>query len=482
MREIQLNELPDFSKARVLVVGDVMLDTYWQGAASRISPEAPVPIVHIGEEKQRAGGAGNVALNLAALGCDVSLIGVIGDDQAGEVLSQILREKGVKANLLSLPGVKTVRKLRVISQHQQLIRLDFEDGFPALDESRILAEFSHHLNDFPVVVFSDYGKGSLTAVADMLRVCREKGKISLVDPKGLDFERYRGASVITPNQKEFEAVAGATDQESAFLARGEALRKQLDLTALLVTRGEHGMSLIEGEGASKHFPSRAQEVFDVTGAGDTVIAFLSAGLAAGASMEDATRIANMAAGISVSKLGAVAVTVEDLHAEIQPDHSSTSGIVPDEDRLMDLVIRAKANGERIAFTNGCFDLLHAGHIEYINAAAGLADRLIVAVNDDDSVRRLKGEGRPVSTLENRMRALAGVRGVDWVTSFSEDTPERLINRILPDVLIKGGDYRAEEVLGGPAVIKNGGEVVILNHRAGCSTTQIIRKIEQATSD
>jgi D-beta-D-heptose 7-phosphate kinase/D-beta-D-heptose 1-phosphate adenosyltransferase len=468
--------LPDFTTAQVLIVGDVMLDRYWHGATSRISPEAPVPIVHVADREERPGGAGNVAVNAAALGAKVMLLGLIGNDEAAATLRSLLTSRGVHYRLECIPSVATITKLRVISRHQQLIRLDFEDGFvPAYCET-LLPAYNSALRSKPVVILSDYGKGTVQEPKQLIALSREAGVPVLIDPKGADFSRYQGASIITPNLAEFEAVVGPCSDESALAEKGERLRQKLDLEALLITRGEQGMTLLQKEYSPLHLPTEAREVFDVTGAGDTVISVLGTALAAGSTLEEATILANLAAGIVVGKLGTASVTCDELQIALHP-MTTRQGIF-NEEELLHLVDLARSRGERIVMTNGCFDILHPGHVSYLAAARKLGDRLIVAVNDDASVQRLKGKSRPINALAQRMAVLAALHDVDWVVPFSEATPARLIERILPEVLAKGGDYTPKQIAGAKAVIANGGEVVILNYQKGYSTSQIIDAIRK----
>ncbi|HET7308322.1 MAG TPA: bifunctional D-glycero-beta-D-manno-heptose-7-phosphate kinase/D-glycero-beta-D-manno-heptose 1-phosphate adenylyltransferase HldE [Gammaproteobacteria bacterium] len=471
-------QIPDFSAARVLVAGDVMLDRYWSGATRRISPEAPVPVVRVDTMQERPGGAGNVAVNLALLGAPAMLLGVTGDDDAAAALSRVLAERAISARLARQPGAHTVTKLRVLSRHQQLLRVDFENE-RLTAPSQFGEWFDAALADHAVAVLSDYGKGSLTGIRDLIRAARVAGKPVLVDPKGADFERYRGATVITPNLAEFEAVVGTCATDADIAAKGEQLRAGLDLDALVVTRGEHGMTLIEGDREPLHLPTHAREVADVTGAGDTVIALLAAGLAAGMPCAHATALANLGAGLVVAKLGAAGVTPAELRRALHEHESATGVGVLDEAGLLDTVAQARAHGERIVMTNGCFDILHPGHVAYLRQARALGDRLIVAVNDDASVHRLKGAGRPVNKLEDRMAMLAALEMVDWVAPFSEDTPARLIGRVLPDVLVKGGDYRPEEIAGYDAVTANGGEVRVVDFVAGHSTTALLNAMRDS---
>ncbi len=469
--------LPDFAAARVLVVGDLMLDRYWHGPTSRISPEAPVPVVRVEGIEDRPGGAGNVALNVAALAGGARLLGLTGDDNDADKLVDCLAPRGVACDLVRLPGSRTVTKHRIVSRHQQLIRLDFEDGFSGFDAGALARRFEDALEGCGAVILSDYGKGTLREVEHLIARARAAGKCVLVDPKGSDFARYRGASVITPNLSEFEAVVGAARTEQDIERKGEALRRELELEALLVTRSEQGMSLLRAGHAPLHLPTHSREVYDVTGAGDTVIAVLAAALAAGEDWPDATALANLAAGIVVAKLGTATASAEELQAAMFAHEPLRRGMVQ-ESELDALRERARASGERVVMTNGCFDILHAGHVAYLAQARALGDRLIVAVNDDASVRRLKGPDRPVNALQQRMAVLAALESVDWVVSFSEDTPERLICAMGPDVLVKGGDYRPEDIAGGDCVQQAGGEVIVLDYVDGCSTSGLIQSIRK----
>ncbi len=466
--------IPDFNEARVLVAGDVMLDRYWHGGTSRISPEAPVPVVRVEQAEDRPGGAGNVALNIAALGARAHLIGVTGEDEAAATLTQRLSAAGVACDFERLRGAPTVTKLRVISRQQQLIRLDFESGLPGFAPAALVTRLRAALPGADVVVLSDYGKGALAAVGELIAVARAAGKPVLVDPKSRDFSLYRGATLVTPNLAEFEAVAGPCRDEEELVKKGMALLAAQDFEALLITRGEHGMTLLQRGKEALHLPTRAREVYDVTGAGDTVISALAAALAAGESLPQATAFANLAAGIVVGKLGTATVSVPEIRRALREDYAPERGVMS-ETQLLAAAADARAHGETVVMTNGCFDILHAGHVAYLEAARKLGDRLIVAVNDDDSVRRLKGATRPVNGLEQRMALLAALRSVDWVVPFSEDTPERLICRVLPHYLVKGGDYRPEQIAGHACVTQNGGEVVILDFVEGHSTSRIIER-------
>ncbi|SEH06668.1 bifunctional D-glycero-beta-D-manno-heptose-7-phosphate kinase/D-glycero-beta-D-manno-heptose 1-phosphate adenylyltransferase HldE [Candidatus Venteria ishoeyi] len=465
--------IPDFKRARVLVLGDVMLDRYWHGSTSRISPEAPVPVVRVQQQQERPGGAANVALNIRALNANAQLMGVTGDDSIADMLEQQLREQGVDCFFQRHADVPTITKLRILSRHQQLIRVDFEEAFASLDIPALQTQLADILPQVQVVVLSDYAKGALSDPGEYIAMARAAGRPVLVDPKGQDFQRYRGATLITPNLTEFEAVVGTCPDENTLVERGEQLRKDLELAALLITRSEHGMTLLQKNHAPLHLPAQAREVYDVTGAGDTVIGVLAASLAAGEDLASATALANLAASLVVAKLGAETITPAELETAQHMPHEH--GIYAVE-MLKPLVLQAQEQGQKVVMTNGCFDLLHAGHVQYLSQARQLGDRLIVAVNDDDSVRRLKGDKRPINPLAQRMAVLNGLESVDWVVPFGEDTPEQLICDLLPDVLVKGGDYQVHEIAGHQCVQAQGGEVRILDFLAGCSSSAMIHKM------
>lgn len=466
--------IPDFSETYVVVAGDVMLDQYLFGATSRISPEAPVPVVHVQETDNRPGGAANVAVNLASLGASTRLIGAVGDDSAAATLETILGGQGIRCDFARVSDRPTITKTRVQSRGQQLIRLDQENA-AALRDSSLTELLAAALDGAGAAILSDYGKGALTDVSAMIGLCREAGVPVLVDPKGRDFSKYRGASLITPNQGEFEAVAGecATDLELA--ERGWQMIEELDLAALLVTRSEKGMMLLESGNEPVFLSTQAREVFDVTGAGDTVIATLAGALASGQGLAASAALANLAAGLVVRKIGVATVTPGEIQVAMHQRGQGGRGLV-NKGELDVLVSDARQRGERVVMTNGCFDILHAGHVAYLEEAKSLGDRLVVAVNDDDSVRRLKGESRPINALDDRMLVLAGLAAVDWVIPFAEDTPAELIAAVLPDVLVKGGDYEPDEIAGGKDVLRNGGEVRVLSFRDGHSTSRIIEKL------
>ena len=460
----------------MVVAGDVMLDQYLFGATGRISPEAPVPVVHVNRTDDRPGGAANVAVNLAALGVTTELIGVVGEDASADTLEDILSAQGIRCAFDRVADRPTITKTRVQSRGQQLIRLDRENA-SALPGDALVERLKQAVVSAGAVILSDYGKGALADVAAMIAVCREAGVPVLVDPKGSDFSKYRGATLITPNQSEFEAVAGVSDGDEDLVRRGRSMMADLDLTALLITRSEKGMLLLEQDAEPVFLSTQAREVFDVTGAGDTVIATLAGALAARSDLPACAALANVAAGLVVRKIGVATVTPAEIRIALHQRGQGGRDLVG-ADELADIVRDCRERGERIVMTNGCFDILHAGHVTYLEEAKSLGDRLIVAVNDDPSVRRLKGESRPVNALEDRMLVLAGLAAVDWVVPFSDDTPAALIESVLPDVLVKGGDYAPDEIAGGKAVLENGGEVRVLQFRDGHSTTKIIERLKQ----
>lgn len=464
--------IPDFSKARILVVGDLMLDSYWYGVTSRISPEAPVPVVKVGNKDHRPGGAANVALNISALRSGVTVLGVTGKDEESRLLEQALSESGVDAAIIKEPSVNTVVKLRVISQQQQLIRLDFEDAPIQFRQQALLDLVEERLADVDVLLVSDYAKGTMEMAPQVIQLARRFNKPVFVDPKGDDFTKYRGAYLITPNMAEFEAVAGRCNSEQEIEQKAAVMISQLEIEALLVTRGEKGMSLFQSQRKPLHLPTQAREVFDVTGAGDAVISTLASSHAAGASLEDATALANLAAGVVVGKLGAATATEAEIRLMLKASYGHQQGVM-DVELLKAMVQASRDKGERLVMTNGCFDILHPGHVNYLEQARQMGDRLIVAVNSDASVRKLKGEDRPVNTLEMRMAVLSGLSAVDWVVPFSDETPEQLIRDITPDVLVKGGDYKPRDIAGHDFVVANGGEVTVLPFVDGCSTSHII---------
>jgi len=460
---------------KIIVVGDVMLDRYWQGETSRISPEAPVPVVRIEDSEVRPGGAGNVALNAAALGAEVSLFGLVGDDEPGEELSQALKTSGVEACLTVNTELNTISKLRILCRHQQLIRLDQEKDFSDVDCSGLQADVLQALEGADAVILSDYDKGTLASICPtIIKRCRELSIPVIIDPKGNHRKRYDNATLLTPNMGEFQQMVGPCDGEDDIETRGRKLIDDMNLDALLITRSEKGMTLIDADRVV-NIPSRGREVFDVTGAGDTVIAVFTATCAAGEGFHAAALLANRAAGIVVGKLGAATVSLQDLEAD--DVHGIFNRKIVTETELLGKLKHLRSSNQ-VVMTNGCFDILQPGHVANLEQCRALGDILVVAVNDDASVQRLKGKQRPINSLQQRMQVLAGLSSVDYLVSFSEDTPERLINAVLPQVLAKGGDYRVDEIAGAEAVLAAGGRVETIDLLEGYSSTDIIERIRK----
>jgi D-beta-D-heptose 7-phosphate kinase / D-beta-D-heptose 1-phosphate adenosyltransferase len=463
--------------AKVLVVGDIILDQYIYGETNRISPEAPVPVVRVKDTEERPGGAANVAVNVSSLGVAVQLLGMTGNDESSKRLLNILAEKNVECHFVNQDGFPTITKQRVLSQHQQLVRLDYEKETHLPDTEILIEKYLELIESVDVVILSDYAKGSLGKVQKMIEHANNKNVTVLVDPKSTDFSCYSQASVMTPNLKELEAVVGDCQSNDKLVKKGSELCKSLQLEALLVTRGERGMTLLRNNKTPLSLKAETHEVYDVTGAGDTVIAVLAAALACDFDIEQATTLANTAAGLVVEKLGSATVTTDELNGASNNKYQSP--ISMDSHAILQMINQAKRNGEQIVMTNGCFDILHTGHINYLIKARSLGDRLVVAVNDDESVKQLKGESRPINSTENRMIILAALACVDWVVSFTEDTPKELISMFEPDILVKGGDYTEEQIAGAEFVKNSGGDVVILPFEEGFSTSLILEKIKDS---
>jgi D-beta-D-heptose 7-phosphate kinase/D-beta-D-heptose 1-phosphate adenosyltransferase len=467
--------VPPYEKTTILVIGDIMLDRYWSGSTQRISPEAPVPIVNINEEHERPGGAGNVALNIAALGARSILMSAAGEDEAGNCIKEKLQTAEVTPHIHFFPHLQTPIKLRVLSQHQQLVRLDFEKILD-FDRSSLLNEFETLIANVDAVILSDYNKGVLkNKSAEFIAIAKQHKVPVLVDPKQIDYENYRGATLISPNMKEFVATVGPCQTDQDIMVKGQALMEHHDIESLLITRGGNGMLLLQRDQEEHYFPPRGREIFDVTGAGDTVIATLAASMVAQDNLIHAVELASTAAGLVIGKLGAATVSQDELHRAMAGFRSYGSSIVTEE-KLLQQITEARSHGEKIIFTNGCFDILHASHVDYLNLAKQLGGRLIVAVNADESITRSKGPGRPVNQLNHRMAVLAGLESVDWVIPFYEETPNRLLELIKPDVLAKGGDYTIDQVVGADIVKAYGGEVKVLgNVIEGVKTSAIIKR-------
>lgn len=472
--------------ARVACVGDVMVDRFVYGRVDRVSPEAPIPVLRTTREEAMLGGAGNVARNLASLGGSAALVGAIGDDANATLALKLAEpERGVEAHLVPLRGRPTTVKTRFVAGGQQLLRVDSENT-QAPDreaEAKLIAAVEHACEGARAVLISDYAKGALSpaVIAACLEAAKRAGAPVVVDPKGRDFARYGAVDLIKPNASE---LAGATDLPTGTDAEVEAaLARALETSearAIVVTRAAQGMSLaVRGE-AVRHFRARPREVFDVSGAGDTGLAALGLALGAGASFDEAVPFAILASGVVVEKIGTAAATPEDLiEAELAAHHAPAHAKVVGRDRLAEEVGRWKARGLRVGFTNGCFDVLHRGHVAYLAQARSWCDRLVVGLNSDASIKRLKGEGRPINDLEARALVLASLNSVDLVAPFDADTPMDLIEAVRPDVLIKGSDYTIDRVVGADLVQSYGGEVRLADFVDGWSTTSAIEKMKRA---
>ena len=471
-------DVKDFRNLHVLVVGDLMLDRYWVGDADRVSPEAPVPIVTVSEQEYRPGGAANVALNVVSLGANCTLVGFTGQDEAGEQLRQSLSAAGVDCQFIELQDWQTPVKLRVLANSQQMIRLDFEQKPPRVGESERLAlllnSVEKHLKEARVLILEDYDKGVLQDPQALIAAAKQNAVPVLVDPKAKPLSEYKNSDIVKPNEKEFADFSRVEKKKFPEVAR--RICGEQDIKNIIITLGGEGMSINDAS-SSSHIPARPVDVFDVTGAGDTSAAVMGLGLALGVSVHQLSELANLASSLVIGKLGTAPISAPELESGLKLKMIGR-GVV-DKHTLIDMVQEAKESGQRIVFTNGCFDILHAGHVTYLEEAAKLGDRLIVALNKDESVTRLKGLGRPIVKYESRALVMSGLGAVDWVVGFDEDTPERLLEKIRPDVLVKGGDYRDEQVVGGDIVREYGGSVKVLTLVEDLSTSEIVDRIKDS---
>ncbi|HEY8191467.1 MAG TPA: D-glycero-beta-D-manno-heptose-7-phosphate kinase [Alphaproteobacteria bacterium] len=480
-------------RTSVLVVGDLMLDRFIYGEVDRISPESPVPVLAVKRETVMPGGAGNVLANLGGLGVCTYIVALTGTDAASESLRTLVTQAGADTSgLIAAPERPTTVKTRYLAAHQQLLRTDREKSgsiSPAL-EDEVAARATALLPRVKAVILSDYDKGVLTekTITAIIRAARKAGVTVLVDPKKPDYKIYKGADIITPNRKELaEAVNNMpTGSDDEVTAAAQALADHAGIDSVVATRSRDGMTIVRRDGRKfadpVHLRTEAMEVFDVSGAGDTVIAVIAAAVAAGASLHDAAELANVAAGLVVAKVGTAPVRREELFAAL--DERREAGSVRDADTAYETVQRWRAQGLKIGFTNGCFDILHAGHVQYLAAARGRCDRLIVGLNTDDSVRRLKGAGRPVNNETARASVMAALSAVDMVVLFGgsaaeDDKPGKLVERLMPDIYFKGGDYHADQLPETPLVQSWGGTVEIMPFHEGHSTTATIGKVKNS---
>jgi D-beta-D-heptose 7-phosphate kinase/D-beta-D-heptose 1-phosphate adenosyltransferase len=437
-----------------------------------------VPVVKISNRRFKVGGAANVAKNVAALGAKVGLLGIVGNDSNGEILNSLLAEDEITSHILSLPSEKTISKLRVVSRNQQVLRLDEEERFSENSANKLLEVFRDIVPSYDAVIFSDYDKGALQLIRSMISEAKAHNLIVAVDPKQKDFSTYAEADVITPNLLEFKQAGGECHTEDSILRSCKSIMDASCISNVLLTRSEKGMSLFS-RSYKFDVPAEVREVVDVTGAGDTVISVLTVFLSIGCSYRDSVIAANAAAGIVVGRLGASCVTVSEIADALrgEGDFSPGFGLFSLAEAISS-VANLKKSGRRIVFTNGCFDILHAGHVGYLEEAKKLGDFLIVGLNSDESVSRLKGDDRPINSLSQRAQVLLGLRSVDMVVPFGtkgDDTPIELITAVTPDVLVKGGDYQVKDIVGYDHVVNNGGTVLTVNYREGLSTTNIISR-------
>jgi D-beta-D-heptose 7-phosphate kinase / D-beta-D-heptose 1-phosphate adenosyltransferase len=480
-----LSRLPSI---RALVIGDLMLDEYLWGKTERISPEAPVQVVDVLRKDLRLGGAGNVLNNLAALGCQVQVFSVLGEDEDGRLLRDLLLAMKIDtAGLLFEPGRTTSRKTRILASNQQMLRIDRESRSDLLPSSaeRLADQLRQAAKGAHVILVSDYLKGVLTPglLRAIIDIGRQEGVPVVIDPKGTDYHKYRGATLLTPNRKEAQAAAGmAISDEPSLREVGRKLRDSLDLQALVLTRSEEGMTLFLRDSQEVHLATEAREVYDVSGAGDTVLSCLGAGMACGLSIEEAAQVANLAAGVVVGKVGTSTVSPEELLEAAARLHLDTDLKIRSREVLRTLLDTERQRGRKIVFTNGCFDLLHLGHVKYLQKARMLGDLLVLGLNSDESIRRLKGPKRPLIGQDERAHLMAALDCIDYVVIFDEDTPYELIRTLRPQILVKGGDYSPEGVVGKDLVESWGGRVELIQFVDGKSTTNIIEKILAAYSE
>jgi D-beta-D-heptose 7-phosphate kinase/D-beta-D-heptose 1-phosphate adenosyltransferase len=477
-----------FHNAHVLVMGDVMLDRFVYGAAERISPEAPIPVVSVERTLDMPGGAANVARNVSALGAQCTLLGIVGADAAAEQLrAQLVLSPAIRAHLISDSARPTSLKTRYVADGQQVMRADWErtDALSLEVARQVLAQFAVAINGADIVVLSDYAKGVLSdfVVHEAIRIARQCSKPVIVDPKSKNLSRYAGATVLTPNRLELQGACGIECQTDAQVTQGAGLVLEQGICGtLVVTRGKVGMSVIGSDGSVVHLPTAARQVYDVSGAGDTVVATLALGMATGGGVVESAAVANMAAGIVVGKRGTATVTAGEIMASMPPFGRYADPLkIYSVENVLPLIREWRERGLNVAFTNGCFDLLHPGHISLLDQARRSADRLVVGLNADVSVRRLKGAGRPVQGELARATVLAAVKSVDAVVIFASETPLDLIEALRPDVLVKGADYTVETVVGAEEVIRYGGRVVLAQLIAGHSTTDTVTRVTNTSS-
>ena len=477
----------NFEQSTVLCIGDIMLDRYVYGDISRISPEAPIPVMRLNGTREMLGGVGNGASNICGLGGKAVIVALAAADVAGDSIRRMIAATaGLDESLVITGSRPTICKTRLIAARQQVVRADEESELPlqSAEEEALLPRITEHMHHVSAVLLSDYGKAVLSpkVISHAIALARARGVPVFVDPKTDDFSRYRHATCITPNLKELALASKmpvSTDEQ--VIAAARRVMEQAQSVAILVTRSERGMLLVQADGSHQSLPARAREVFDVSGAGDTVIATMALAHASGMSLKEAMRVANAAAGVVVSKLGTATATLSEVLHELDEQESGEGDDIPglvNVDRAQVMISTWRERGLTIGFTNGCFDLVHPGHVSLLKAARNQCSRLIVALNSDASVRKLKGSARPINDLRRRAQVMAALRYVDCVVSFDADTPLELLKKLRPDVLIKGGDYKMEEVVGASEVQAWGGRVYLANLVSGQSTTNTLKRARE----
>lgn len=461
-------------KPKTLIIGDLILDEYWFGESSRISPEAPIPIVSIKNKDFRLGGAGNVALNLSEINPNVTLVSSVGKDIDGKIIEKILKKKKIKAYLKKINIGKSIKKMRVFSGHHQMMRLDFESDQKNY-RIKLDKKLKKEINNSRLIVLSDYGKGALIEIKKIIKYAKLKSKFIIIDPKGSDFSKYKDAAIITPNMNEFIEVVGEVKSQAQLIKKARLLILKNNFIGILVTRGKDGMTFVTKNDAI-HKNAITQNVYDVTGAGDTVIATFSSYLISGKNYEESMEMANIAASAVIKKIGTASVNKKEIEEIYEKKNkNSNKKFYSSNSKILKKIEEIKEKKKKIVMTNGCFDILHAGHVHLLNNAKKLGDFLIVAINSDKSIKFLKGKKRPFNNLASRIKMLEALSDVDLVVVFKEKTPLKIIKMISPDVLVKGGDYKINEIVGADFVKSKNGKVSIVKIKKGYSTTNFLQK-------
>ncbi len=462
------------NKSQTLIIGDIILDEYWFGDSNRISPEAPIPVVNIKNKDFRLGGAGNVALNFSEINSNVTLVSTIGKDLDGKVIEKILKKKKIKSHLKKINIGKSIKKLRIFSGHYQMIRLDFESEKKNY-ELKLDKKLKNEIDKSKLILLSDYGKGTLIEVKKIIKYAKVKSKLIIIDPKGSDFDKYRHASILTPNLSEFIEVVGEVNNKTQLIKKARDHIQKNNLIGILVTQGKNGMTFVTKDKVI-HKNSLAQNVYDVTGAGDTVIATFSAYLNSGKTYEESIEMANIAASTVIKKIGTATVNKKEIE-EIYENRNKVINkkFYTSNSEILKKIQTIRSKNMKIVMTNGCFDIIHAGHIHLLENAKKLGDFMIVAINSDKSVKLLKGKRRPVNKLSARIEVLKSLSCVDLIVVFNELTPLKTIKMISPDVLVKGGDYKIRDIIGADLIKANKGIVKIIKTKKGYSTTKILQR-------